>query len=603
MRSTRRSEAWAGVVALGLFAGVILLIGAFMPPAPDAPRYQGAGNETPQRGGTFVFHHESDVRGFDPHKSFDELSNMGIKLLFEGLVDYDRESGDFVPRLAESLPEVSEDGRTYRYRLRRGVRFADDPCFEGGEGREVTAEDVRWSLEHMLAPETGSPGATFYTLIEGYDAYREGEASHVSGIRVVDRHTVDIRLSRPDQTFPYTMAMTFAYPVAREAYARYDDEIARHPVGTGAFVLESWEPGVELTFRRNPDYFEEGRPYVDRMVYQVNLRRIPAVMRFRNGDLDHIHRQTPADYLELRDMPAWEDYRVERPKTNIWGVGMNCQLPPFDNRHLRRAVAFAINRERWRRARANRLVLQGQPIPRTLPGFDPELPGRHVYDLERAREEMRLAGYPDGLDEEVEVWLGEGETGRAYGELIQSDLAEIGIDVRIKQVAFPIYLQETGKPGTAQMLLTGWSMDFPDPANFLDILFHTRSIHEEDSENRAFYSNPEVDRILDAARVERDPERRMAMYREASEIIVGDAPWAFIFSDLAMEMWQPYVRNYRPHPVWDNFYRDVWLDLPRRRAAWHPLRGRAEPRFAVLPHLPRSLASVALPHPFGRRAR
>ncbi|GAB5548229.1 MAG: ABC transporter substrate-binding protein [Sandaracinaceae bacterium] len=570
MRSTRRSEAYAGLVAIGLFALTVVTIGWFMPDAPTGPRYMGAGAETPQRGGTFVFHHESDVRGFDPHKSFDELSNMGIKLLFEGLLDYDRDTMDLVPRLALEVPEPSEDGRTYRFRLREGVRFADDPCFEGGRGREVTAHDVRWSMEHMLATGTASPGATFYTLIEGYDAFRAGEASHVSGIRVIDRHTIDFSLSRPDQTFLYTMAMSFAYPVAREAYARYGEEIRRHPVGTGAYVLEDWEPGVELTFVRNPNYFEEGRPWVDRQVFELNLDRGPAVMRFRNGDLDHIHRQTPSDYLELRDMEAWAPYRVEAPQPNIWGVIMNCDLAPFDDRHVRRAVAFAINRAQWRRARANRLALQGQPIPRVLPGFDPELPGRHEYDLERAREEMRLAGHPDGIEQEIEVWLGEGDTGRRYGELIQSDLREIGLNIRIKQVAFPIFLQETGKPRTAQMLLSGWSMDFPDPANFLDILFHSRSIHEEDSENKAFYSNPELDRILDEARVERDRPRRLAMYREASRILVDDAPWAFVWSDVSMEMWQPYVRNYRPHAVWDNFYRDVWLDLPRRRVAMRP---------------------------------
>lgn len=570
MRSTRRSEAYAGLVAIGLFALTVVTIGWFMPAAPTGPRYMGAGAETPQRGGTFVFHHESDVRGFDPHKSFDELSNMGIKLLFEGLLDYDRDTMDLVPRLALEVPEASEDGRTYRFRLREGVRFADDPCFEGGRGREVTAHDVRWSMEHMLATGTASPGATFYTLIEGYDAFRAGEASHVSGIRVIDRHTIDFSLSRPDQTFLYTMAMSFAYPVAREAYARYGEEIRRHPVGTGAYVLEDWEPGVELTFVRNPNYFEEGRPWVDRQVFELNLDRGPAVMRFRNGDLDHIHRQTPSDYLELRDMEAWAPYRVEAPQPNIWGVIMNCDLAPFDDRHVRRAVAFAINRAQWRRARANRLALQGQPIPRVLPGFDPELPGRHEYDLERAREEMRLAGHPDGIEQEIEVWLGEGDTGRRYGELIQSDLREIGLNIRIKQVAFPIFLQETGKPRTAQMLLSGWSMDFPDPANFLDILFHSRSIHEEDSENKAFYSNPELDRILDEARVERDRPRRLAMYREASRILVDDAPWAFVWSDVSMEMWQPYVRNYRPHAVWDNFYRDVWLDLPRRRVAMRP---------------------------------
>ena len=570
MRSTRRSEAYAGLVSIGLFALTVVTIGWFMPDAPTGPRYMGAGAETPQRGGTFVFHHESDVRGFDPHKSFDELSNMGIKLLFEGLLDYDRDTMDLVPRLALEVPEPSEDGRTYRFRLREGVRFADDPCFEGGRGREVTAHDVRWSMERMLATGTASPGATLNSLIERYDAFRAGEASHVSGIRVIDRHTIDFSLSRPDQTFLYTMAMSFAYPVAREAYARYGEEIRRHPVGTGAYVLEDWEPGVELTFVRNPNYFEEGRPWVDRQVFELNLDRGPAVMRFRNGDLDHIHRQTPSDYLELRDMEAWAPYRVEAPQPNIWGVIMNCDLAPFDDRHVRRAVAFAINRAQWRRARANRLALQGQPIPRVLPGFDPELPGRHEYDLERAREEMRLAGHPDGIEQEIEVWLGEGDTGRRYGELIQSDLREIGLNIRIKQVAFPIFLQETGKPRTAQMLLSGWSMDFPDPANFLDILFHSRSIHEEDSENKAFYSNPELDRILDEARVERDRPRRLAMYREASRILVDDAPWAFVWSDVSMEMWQPYVRNYRPHAVWDNFYRDVWLDLPRRRVAMRP---------------------------------
>lgn len=289
------------------------------------------------------------------------------------------------------------------------------------------------------------------------------------------------------------------------------------------------------------------------------------MMRFRNGDLDHVHRQTVADYIKMRDLPAWEPYRAEEPSTDLWGVIMNTQLAPFDNKHVRRAVAFAINRPHWRRARVNRLLITGQPIPATLPGFDPDLPGQHRYDLERAREEMRLAGYPNGLPEPVEVWLGTGDIGRQYGELIQSDLAAIGIRVNIKQVAFPVFLSETGKPRTAQMLFSGWGMDFPDPSNFLDILFHTDAIRDTDSTNRAFYSNPELDRILDAARVEQDRERRLAMYREASRIIVEDAPWAFVNSNLKMEMWQPYVRNYRPHPVWSSFYRDIWLDLPRER--------------------------------------
>ena len=570
MRSTRRSEAYAGVAALLFMAGAVLVVALFLPPEPTTPRWQGAGHETPQRGGTFVFFHESDLRGLDPQRSFDEISIMGIKLLYEGLIDYDRDSGQLEPRLAEAMPELSADGRTYTFRLRRGIHFADSEVFEGGHGREVTAEDVRWSLEHMLDPATACPGATFYGLIEGLEAYQSGEASHIAGIRVRDRYTFEIRLREADQTFIYAMAMIFAYPVAREAYARWGDQVARHPVGTGAYVLESWEPGVQAVFARNPSYFIEGQPYVDRMVYTLNLDRRPAAMRFRNGDLDHLHRMTPADYRKLEHMDAWAPYRQEYPLTDIWGVIMNCQLAPFDDRHVRRAVAYAINPDEWRRARSDRLLITGQPIPRTLPGYEDELPEHHHLDLAKAREEMRLAGHPDELADPVEVWLGEGDTGRAYGELIQHDLAAIGIRVEIKQVAFPIYLQETGKPRTAQLLLSGWSMDYPDPSNFLDVLFHSRSIHERDSTNRAFYSNPELDHLLDQARVEPDPARRHAMYQHAQEILVEDAPWAFVFSNLMMEMWQPYVRNYRPHPVWSNFYRDVWLDLPRQRWAWGP---------------------------------
>ena len=590
MPSIRRSENAAGLVGLGGMAVIAVALAAFLPDAPTAPRYEGAGGDGPRRGGTFIFHHEGDVRGFDPHIAFDELSNMGIKLMYEGLIDYDRDTLELVPRLAVEVPEPSEDGLTYRFRLRDGLRFADSEVFCDDPhratapcpGRELTAEDVRWSLEHMLHPATGSPGVTFFELIEGLEPYREGDASHISGVRVVDDLTVEIQLVRPDQTFLYAMAMTFAYPVAREAYEVYPEDVSRHPVGTGAYLLENWEPGVQLDFVRNPNFYLEGQPWVDHQVFILNLDRTAAVMRFRNGEIDHIHRQSPADYRLLRSYAAWEPYRVEQAKTNIWGVGMNCEMEPFTDRHMRRAVAFALNTERWNRARAGRLVLTGQPIPRNLPGFDENLPGIHHFDLDIAREEMRLAGYPDGYPTPLTITMSDGEAARFYGELVQQDLLQIGIELEIRQVSFPIWLQQTGTRQTALMALQGWNMDYPDASNFLDILFHSRSIHPTDSENKAFYSNPEVDDLLDRARVERDRTQRLALYREASRIIVDDAPWGFAFSDRSMEMWQPYVHDYRPNPVWSNFFRDIWLDLPRRRVAWRDGPMRNVPAFGPI---------------------
>lgn len=534
----------------------VALWAAGCPAAPDRPRYEGAGSATPVRGGEFTFWESSNVRGLDPHKSFDALSNMGIRLVFDGLLDYDHEAR-LVPSLAESLPEISPDGLRYTFRLRRGVRFHN--------GRELTADDVRWSLTRMLDPKTASPGWPFFANIEGVKEFREGSAKTVHGIRVVDPHTIAVTLETPDQTFSNAMAMTFAYPVPRENYERWGAEVDRHPIGTGPFRFVSWERGVRLVFERNEQYWQPDKPYVDRMVYLENLDRNAALMRFRNGEVDVAHGFPAADYLFFKNSEAWKPYLVEEPNVSIHGIFMNCEMAPFDNVHVRRAVAHAIDRERWSRSRNHRLLPAGQLLPPQLVGFREDLPHLQRFDLKKAKEEMRRAGFPNGLPNPVTLWVGESPSARFYGELAQADLAKIGIRVNIRQVAFAVYLKETGKPGRVQMAFTGWNQDFPDPADFLDILFHSRSIHEEDAENRAFYRNPELDRILDEARIERDKERRRALYEEANDIVARDAPWAFTYYPLDMEGWQPYVRGYRPHPVWSKDYRSVWLDLPRRR--------------------------------------
>ncbi len=570
MRSTRRTEAVGAALALGLLAGSCLLAAAFWPPAPDRPRYVGAGAEAPQRGGTFVFYHTTGVRSLDPQVAYDELSFMAIRLLFDGLLDYDRK-GDIYPSLAREMPEISEDGRSFTFRLRKGVRFHN--------GRELTAEDIDYTMHRLLDPETGSPGASFYYAIEGAKAFHDKEAERVRGIEVLDRYTIRFRLKEPDQTFLNLMAMPFTYPVPREHVQAVGSRIQTEPMGVGPFVLEDWERGVKLVFRRFDRYWQPGKPYVDRMIYFENVKPHLAAMRFRNGDLDVLHGFTPAEYIFFKKSKAWAPYRDEQPRITIVGFAMNCELPPFDDVHFRRAIAFAIDREAWSRARQGRLLPAGQVIPPQLKGHDPELPNRQRFDLDKAREEMRLAGYPDGYPGQLEVMMGESDASRFFGELLQSDLRKIGIDLRIKQVSFPVYLQQTGKRRTVSMFSSGWNLDFPDPSNFLDPLFHSRSIHDDHSENRSFYSNPELDALLDAARAERDMAKRWAMYRRANDIVARDAPWAFTYYPLQMEAWQPYVRGYRPHAIYSQDYRDVWLDLPRRRVA---MRYEGAPRMASL---------------------
>lgn len=558
MRSIRRSR-FAGSWLPRSVALSLLVLAACS--TPDGPRWRGAGDETPRNGGTFVFHHEDGVDTLDPQVGYNELATMAVRFCYDGLLDYDH-AGELIPQLARSLPEVSADGQSFRFRLKEGIRFHPTPAHP--QGRELRAEDVAWTMRRLMSHETGSPGFVFYSSIRGAQAFHDQESDEIPGIVVEDRYTIRFDLTTADQTFLNAIAMPFAYPVDREAVEADDDVPARRCAGAGPFTLASWERGVQLEFRRFDGYHA---PYArpDRSIFVENLDRNVAVMRFINGGIDAAHRQNTADFLMMRRQEKWRPYTEEHALGSTWGLIMNTELAPFDDVHVRRAVAFALDREGWVRARSHRIIAAGQLVPPNVPGHVADLPSEHVHDLSRAREEMRLAGHPDGLDEPVEILIGTGDVGRIYGELVQQDLAAIGIEVELRAMAFGPFLAESGTRRRVQAHMSGWNLDFPDPASFFDPLFHSNSISDEHSQNRSFYSNPELDDLLDRARRETNRATRMDLYRQAAEIVTRDAPWAFAFNPSSYESWQPYVHNYRPHPVWTQNYRTVWLDIPRRR--------------------------------------
>lgn len=565
MRWIRRAESRAARQATGgLRIGVrraLWLVGAVCfvaacPELPAGPRYIGHGHASPQRGGTLMLWEDSRVRMLDPHVAFDVTSGVLVDMLYDSLYEYDHDTR-LTPSLALSLPESSADGRTFIVRLRRGVRFHN--------GRELKAHDVVWSFERMLHPDLFSPGAPYYQALEGFEEFQKKKTDHVRGVRALDDYTVQFSLTRPDQSFVHTLAMRFAAPVPKEAVLAAGKDFKRKPVGTGAFRMVSWDRGVRVVLERNPSYYVPGHPYVDGVVFEEGLKRDTAFLRFRNGEVDIMPRISPADRLELKK-EGWKPYMATAAKADVFALFMNTELAPFDNVHVRRAVAFAIDRERWARARNFDIKPTGQILPSVIPGYDPNLPHRQRFDLARAREELRLAGFPDGLPEDVTLWISDSPTGRIYGELAQADLAKIGIKLRLKPVSFPVYLEETGKPKTAQMAAGGWSMDFPDASNFLSLVSSTTKA-ERDSSNRSFYSHPYLDDLLARAIVERDPEKRVAMYREANDFVADQAPWAIFCNSQGAQAWQPYVKGYKPHPVYEMPIDEVWLDLPRRRIA------------------------------------
>ncbi|MBC7171569.1 MAG: ABC transporter substrate-binding protein, partial [Polyangiaceae bacterium] len=341
---TRRRFPVAGALAAALMVGLVAYVATHFPRAPLGPRYRGDGNETLRSGGSFVFSASSNVRTLDPHIAYDELSYTAIRLIYDGLLDYDR-NGEFIPSLAAELPTVSADGKVFTFRLREGVRFHN--------GRELVAEDVSWSLHEMMSGATSSPGFGFFRSLVGAEAYHAGEAERVDGIRVLDRYAIEFTLTKPDLTFLNAIAMPFAYPVPRENYERWQrvsrSAVGLHPVGTGPFRLAEWERGVQLIFERNEDYFRQGEPHPDRMIYLENLTDTVPVARFRNGDLDVLTAMPAVHYLFFKGAEAWQPFLEEAPGATVSGLAMNCEMEPFDNVHVRRAVAFAIDREAIRR--------------------------------------------------------------------------------------------------------------------------------------------------------------------------------------------------------------------------------------------------------------
>ncbi len=563
MRSTPKiRRAW---LTRGLFfTAVAVLLGwtiTHFPEPPQAPRYVGAGDDTRRNGGTLRFAEANDIRSLDPHIAYDMLSNVGVRLLYDGLLDYDYDA-NLIPMIAKEMPSISEDGKRYRFVLREGVRFHN--------GREVTAEDVDWSMHRLLSKELGSPGYPLFKTILGAREYHDGKTDRVEGVRLIDRYTIEFVLEIPNLTFLNVMAMPFAYPIPKEAVeaaeaAEGPGGFSKDPVGAGPYRFSRWERGVQIEFERFDDYWNFV-PRPDRAVYMYNVSNHIISARLRNGDVDIHFRPYQVDRLFLRQSEAWKPYYIEYPASTIFALTLNCEMEPFDNVHIRRAVSLAIDRTKIRQMDPAKYVPADQLVPPTIPGHFDDLEERQTYDLERAMKEMRLAGYPDGLPEPVEVWVRTEQESRLT-QLMQVDLAKIGIDIQLKFVSFATYIKETGRSGRAQAAFSGWGADYPDPSNFTDTLFTEASIHPENSENRSFYRNPKLDRLLDKALGETDTAKRMAMYREASNVLAHDAPWAYLFYPIDSNAWQPYVKGFRPHPVWNHEYRAIWLDLPRRRVS------------------------------------
>ncbi|MCZ4262538.1 ABC transporter substrate-binding protein [Limimaricola sp. G21655-S1] len=478
-----------------------------------------------QPGGAITITYKDDVATLDPAIGYDWQNWSMIKSIFDGLMDYIPGTTELRPGLAESY-EISEDGLTYTFKLRDGVTFHN--------GREMTAEDVKYSLDRVTDPETQSPGAGFFGAIEGYDAAASGEAEGLSGVKVIDNQTVEITLTRPDATFLHVMALNFASVVPQEAVEAAGGDFGKEPVGTGAFKLGEWTIGQRLVFEKFEDHWREGVPYLDQITFEVGQEPIVALLRLQNGEVDVPGDGIPpAKFVEVMNDPAQAERVVEGGQLHTGYITINTQMPPFDDVKVRQAVNMAINKDRIIQIINGRAVPANQPLPPSMPGYTENYEG-YQYDIEAAKALLAEAGHPDGF--ETELFVMNTDPNPRIAQAIQQDLKQIGIDASIQSLAQANVIAAGGEKEQAPMIWSGgmaWIADFPDPSNFYGPILGCAGA-VPGGWNWSWYCNEELDAMAAEADSMADPEQaeeRLGKWSDVYMKVMEDAPWVPVFNE------------------------------------------------------------------------
>jgi len=483
----------------------------------------------------------TNLRDYDPATTY----SSGNKLVFSGLVSFDPHL-NLTPDLAETW-EISDDGTVYTFHLRENARFHDQ--------RFVTAKDVIYSWERAASPQLKSDTVlTYLGDIVGVREMYAGQSDHISGLQAIDELTLQVTIDAPKPYFLLKLTYPTAF-VVDKTNVESGEEWVRKPNGTGPYRLTEWRSNEYIIYEANQDFYL-GPPSIPYVV--IKLYAGDDVRLFETGEVD-------VAGVGLYSVDRMLD--PEEPLHNQLVTGVNLctgyvvfdtTQPPFDDVNVRKAFSMAFDRQRY-----IDVVLRGQalpaigPFPPGLPGFNYALKGL-PYDPEQARELLKQSKYggPEGLPPII-------YTNGGVGSYVSSDVAamaemweqNLGVTLKIENIEYNYYYQQIYSGNHGQIFGGGWCADYPDPENFADVLFYSTS-----NQNQGHYSNPELDKLLEQARVEQDVSKRITMYQQAEQMIVDAAPVLFTTHSLSYQLVQPYVKGFVFTPISVPLERYMWLE-------------------------------------------
>ena len=489
----------------------------------------------------------SDVPTLDPAAGYDVESWMFEQMIFDTLVRYSDAGVDLVPDLATHW-ESSPDATVFTFHLRRNAHFTN--------GRTVTSADFKYAIGRVLNPATRSKGMEYYRAIIGAEDFAAHRAQSISGIETPDPWTIAFHLKAPDPIFLQKLAMPFAAAVPREVVEKWGEDFSRHVVGSGPFKLKEWIGGQRIVVVKNPDYFIEGMPHLDAVIEAIGVSEDLQWFKFEAGEID-VSNIPPAVFPYVIKSPRLRNLTLRIVTVTTRYMGMNCQMPPFSDDRVRRALNYAVNKSKLIAVLNGRGIVAHGVMPPGLPGYDAHLAG-YPYDPARARALLEEAGLGRGFA--ATLWMPADQTMMILGQSIQQDLELVGIHLRLKAVAFAPFLEAVRQPRTVPLFFMGWEADFPDPSNFLEVLLSRR---QWGGNNDTFFHDARVDALLAEAAPLSDFARRYDLYRQAERIIVSEAPWVFLYYPITYEIQQPWVHGYVLNPMRPARLEQVWLSPHR----------------------------------------
>ena len=465
----------------------------------------------PTQGGTIKFSVASTPRGFDPQKWWDDVSWDGSLNVFNRLTKI-ADDGTLQPELLEALPERANGDTLYTFKLRPGVMFH--------HGREMTADDVKFSFERLLAPGTAGEGSAQYQAIPfvGVQDILDEKSNELAGFTIVDDHTFTIELERPDSVFDFYLTLPFAAVVPRDVVEEAGDDFNFAPVGSGPFVMKDVDPNKGLVLERFADYWDtEGVAKVDRVEWEVGIDPELALLRIQDGELDLQGEPMAVSRLaEIQGNPELESQLFIADTNDLRYITLSLKHPAMKELPVRQAIAMAMDQEKLVRAvKGMGVVASGIWAP-GLPFHSPDL--GFEFDPEGAKQKLAEAGFADGFD--VDIITLDYTPHKEIGQATQADLSAIGIRGNLKQFPLDAFLSAVAEFGPF-IASDEFFSPFPHGAYRTDGLFTSAAI-EAGCCNYPQFSDPAFDELAVSGHATSDAAAIAEIYKQVDRVVTND---------------------------------------------------------------------------------